>query len=110
MTKKAGIQNSEVVDLVTQDPKTGEFVMIMFEPRNWDGSDERISQIQKKLNNYLFFALNGQIEKIYPQALDRPLRFQLDCHSAPDEKTETFLNSYKQILAKEGITFAVHVL
>jgi hypothetical protein len=110
MKNVAGVRNAEVIDMVTHDPKSGEFVLIMFEQRPWDGSSERIDELQKKLNNYLFFALGGQIEKHYPQALDKPLRFQLDCHSQPDAKTAFFLESFKIRLQGEEINFAVRVL
>lgn len=110
MFKKVGVQNPEIIDLVTHDPQSGEFVLILFEPREWDGSTDHIDQLQKKLNNYLYFILGGQIEKHYPQALDKPLRLQLDCHTLPDSKTAEFLESYRQKLAKEGVKFVVRIL
>jgi hypothetical protein len=110
MTKPIGIQFPEVIDLATHDPKSDEFVLIMFEARTWDGSEERLGQLQKKVNNYLFFAMGGQIEKHYPHALDKPIRFQLDCHHEPDPKSKYFIDSIKTTLEKEGIKFVVNKL
>ena len=108
--KNVGVRNPEVIDLVTHDPKSGEFVLIMFEPRPWDGSQERLDALQKKVNNYIFFALGGQIEKYYPQALDKSLRIQLDCHSPLDPKTQVFVDQIKKQFEKESLKFVVNLL
>lgn len=108
--KNVGVRNPEVIDLVTHDPKSDEFVLIMFEPRPWDGSQERLDALQKKVNNYIFFAMGGQLEKYYPQALDKSLRIQLDCHTPPDPKTQTFLDQIRLQFEKEGLKFVVNLL
>ena len=110
MNEGVGIENSRVIDFVLQDPQTNEFVIIMFEKRAWDGSQERLDQIQRKINNYLFFIMDGQIAKYYPHAMDKPFRIQLDCHQMPDSITLKFLDGMKTVLAKEGIKFVIKVL
>jgi hypothetical protein len=110
VSTKSGVQNPQVIDFVTQDHAAGEFVLIMFETRPWTGTTEQMDELQKKVNNYLYFVLGGQFEKHYPQALDKPLRLQLDCHNTPDEKTQEFLDEVRKKLASEGIKFVVNVL
>lgn len=102
-----GVQNAKVVDLVTHDPKTDEYALIMVETREWDGSDERLQQISEKVENYVSFALYGQMTKLYPEALGKRVRLQLDCESHPDPKTTRFLEGIRIRLEQEGFRFVV---
>jgi len=103
----SGVQNAKVVDLVTHDPKTDEYVLIMVETRAWDGSDERLQQISEKVENYVSFALYGQMTKLYPEALGKRIRLQLDCEIPPDQKTSRFLERIRKRLEEEGFRFIV---
>ena len=50
---QTGIANPAVIDLFGVDQKTGEVLLVMNEPRPWDGSDERLHQLQEKFNAYV---------------------------------------------------------
>jgi hypothetical protein len=103
------IQLADQVDLVTEAPD-GTFVLIMVETRPWDGSEERLFELQEKVNGYLAFVGSGQMEAEYPGSVGRPKRFQLDCEETPDEVTSKFLERVRETLAAEGIELRVHVL
>lgn len=105
----SGVENPNTVDLVTYDPKTDEYALIMVETRAWDGSEERLQQISKKAENYVSFALYGQMTKLYPEALGKRIRLQLDCESPPDPKTARFLQEVRARLEQEGFRFVVNV-
>jgi hypothetical protein len=105
-----GIQNPDVVDLVTHDVKKDEFVVIMIETRPWDASETRLLELQRKVNNYLTFILDGQMARLYPASDGKPVRMQLDCGQTPDPETTRFIEAVRQQINRYEIQFAVNVL
>ncbi len=105
----SGVENPNTVDLVTHDLKTDEYALIMVETREWDGSEERLQEIRAKIENYVLFALCGQMTRLYPEASGKPIRLQLDCEIPPDAKTADFLEEVRQRLGKQGFRFIVSV-
>ena len=57
----AGVANPAVIDVFGLDGKSGEVVLAMNEPRPWDGSDERLHELQEKFNAYVSFLLDGEM-------------------------------------------------
>jgi hypothetical protein len=107
---RTGVQNPSLIDLVTYDPESGEFALIMTETRPWDGSADRVLELQQKINNYLSFALDGQLERQHPGSVGKAIRLQLDCVSPPDPKTGHFIDLVREKLRGERIRFVVNVL
>ncbi len=103
---KNGVQNPAVIDLVAHDPSSDEVVLGMYEERAWDGSEERLFELQEKLNTYLSFAIDGEMNEAYPQYRGKQIRVQLNCFFSPDSATFAFLDQVKEALP-EGVTFAV---
>lgn len=110
MTSGAGVDNPRVIDLVTYDPKSGEYVLIMTEERQWDGSADRVLQLQEKVNNYLSFALDGQMAKQHPESVGKPIRLQLDCVAEPDADSARFLELAREKLKPDGIRLSVNLI
>jgi hypothetical protein len=110
MNSNVGVQNPAVIDLITHDPKSDEFVLIMTETRPWDGSEQRLLQLQQKVNAYLAFALDGQLASMYPASIGKPIRLQLDCISPPDNTTMRFVAMAREQLRQHGIALIVNVL
>ena len=110
MTSGAGVENPRVIDLVTYDPKSGEYVLIMTEQRQWDGSPDRVLQLQEKVNNYLSFALDGQMARQYPESAGKLIRLQLDCLAEPDADSARFLELVREKLKPDGIRLVVNLI
>ena len=107
---RSPVVNQGVIDLVTHDPKTDEYALIMVESRTWDGGRTQLEQLQAKANNYLEFVISGEFVRKYPQAAGKPIRFQLDCPAPPSGETTDFLQRLEAALRKHGIRFVVNVL
>lgn len=105
----SGLAHTHVIDALALDEKTGEVALIMTEPRAWDGSDERLYQLQEKLNTYLSFALDGEMAEAYPDFAGRPLRLQLDCAMPPDERTMGVIAMVREQIGYQGIKFEISV-
>jgi hypothetical protein len=106
---KAGVENPNCIDLVTER-SDGSFVLVMVETRPWDGSKQRIRELQAKIQSYVSFALDGAMAREYPDSVGRPVIVRLDTVSIPDAVTENFLGEIRRRLQRYGISLAVERL
>jgi hypothetical protein len=104
----AGVSDPNTIDLVTSTAD-GESVLVMVEEREWDGADERIQELQAKIHNYVGFALDGQLARLYPETAGRSIAIQLDCSFEPDPSVQRFVEQITPRLAAYGIGFRVNV-
>ena len=100
------VEDTDVIDFVAHDPK-GEVVLVMVEGREWDGSSERLFELQEKINNYAAFATDGQLVRKYPDFAGKPVRLELRCVGDPDPETARFLETAKQQLRSAGLSLSV---
>lgn len=110
MNTESGVQNPNVLDMITYDPKSDEAVLVMIETREWDGSRERMSQILEKTNRYLDYALHGGLERQYPDMKGKAVRLRLDCLAPPDAETEKYIEKLRSAIAPLGMKFVVELL
>ena len=73
-----------VIDVIAHDPKTGEVVLVMNEPNEWDGSDDRLLSLQERFNAYVSFLLDGEMAEAHPEFAGKPTRIELRCAHMPD--------------------------
>jgi hypothetical protein len=109
-TSVRGVEHAHVIDLIADDGKTGEVVLIMLEERPWDGSEQRLFQLQEKINAYLSFALDGEMAEAYPQFDGRKIRLQLDCVGMPGSDVVGFLSAVREQIGFQGINLEVRVM
>jgi|SRR6185437_16713534 len=105
------VDNPNVVDLITHDPATGEFDLIMV--ADWDWTDEpelRLAQLAHKIENYLGFALDGGLIAQYPQADGAPLRLQLDTVHPLSPAAAELVADWRRRLIDQRISFRVNQL
>ena len=106
----SGIQHPDVVDLVVFDPATDQFVLIMIEERDWSTGIGRADQLLRKINTYLHFVLDGDLVRRFPDALDKAVRFQLDCGMTPSGECADLIEQARALLQSHGIRLDVNVL
>jgi len=104
-----GVANPAVIDLFGVDGKTGEVVLAMQEPRFWDGSDERLHELQEKFNAYVSFLLDGEMTAAHPELGGKPARIELRCDHMPDERALELLNLIHDQIALQDIKMEVIV-
>jgi hypothetical protein len=100
------VEEADVIDFVAHEP-SGEVVLVMVEGREWDGSTERLFQLQEKVNSYVAYARDGQMIERYPELAGKPVRLELRCVSPPDPKTAKFLKIVQHKLQEEDLGFNV---
>src|SRR5438270_275001 len=98
------VEDTDTIDFIASDPR-GEIMLVMVEHREWDGSDERLCQLEEKINNYASFALEGQLLEQHPELVGKPVRLELRYASPPDPATSRFLDLAREKLGARGLGF-----
>ena len=104
-----GVANPAVIDLFAHDQKTDEVLLAMHEPRPWDGSDERLHQLQEKFNAYVSFVLDGEMTAAHPELAGKSARIELRCDHMPDDRALGLLNLIHDQIALQEIKMEVIV-
>jgi hypothetical protein len=99
----------DVIDLFAHDPKRDEIVLVMEEARPWDGSDERLYQLQEKFNAYVSFLLDGEMAGAHPELVGKAARIELRCSHMPDARVLDLLALIHDQLACQEIKMEVIV-
>jgi hypothetical protein len=105
----AGVANPAVIDLFGVDQKTGEVLLAMNEARPWDGSDERLHELQEKFNAYVSFLLDGEMIAAHPELAGKAARIELRCDHMPDERALGLLNLIHDQIELQDIKMEVIV-
>jgi hypothetical protein len=100
---------TSVVDVIGQDAKTGEVVLVMNETDEWDGSDERLLALQERFNAYVSFLLDGELAETHPELVGKPARIELRCAQIPHVRALEFLGLIHDQLAFQELKLEVVV-
>jgi Family of unknown function (DUF6572) len=96
-----------VIDVIAEDAKTGEAVLVMNEPNEWDGSDEQLLALQERFNAYVSFLLDGELAETHPKLAGKPARIELHCAHIPDASTLELLGLIHDQLTFQDIKLEV---
>ena len=106
---QTGISNSSVIDVFGVDRKTGEVLLVMKEPRPWDGGHEQLHELQEKFNAYVSFVLDGEMIAAHPELDGKAARIELRCDHMPDDRALGLLNLIHEQIALQEIRMEVIV-
>jgi hypothetical protein len=98
-----------IVDVIAEDKRTGEVVLVMNEPNEWDGSDEQLLALQERFNAYVSFLLDGEMAETHPELAGKPARIKLRCAHMPDVRALELLSLIHDQLAFQAIKLEVVV-
>ena len=98
-----------VIDVIAHDAKTGEVVLVMNEPNEWDGSDEQLGCLQERFNTYVSFLLDGEMAEAHPEFARKPTRIELRCAHMPDTRALELLGLIHDQLEFQEIKMQVVV-
>src|SRR6266480_2248394 len=96
-----------VIVMIAHDSKTGEAVLVMDEPNEWDGSDEQLLGLQERFNAYVSFLLDGEMTQAHPELAGRPARIELRCAHMPDPRALELVGLIQDQLAFQEIKMEV---
>src|SRR6516225_10112863 len=98
-----------VIDVIAQDAKANEVVLVMNEPNEWNGSDEQLLALQERFNAYASFLLDGEMAEAHPDLAGKPARIELRCAHMPDTRALELLGLIHDQLAFQEIKLEVVV-
>ena len=98
-----------VIDVIAQDPKTGEIVLVMNEPNEWNGSDDQLLLLQERFNAYASFLLDGEMAETHPELAGKGARIELRCAHMPDTRAIELLGHIHDQLAFQEVRLEVVV-
>lgn len=104
-----GVANAAEIDLFALDEKAGQVLLVMNEDCEWDGSDQRLHELQEKFNAYVSFLLDGEMLSEHPELAGKRARIELRCASIPDERAIELLGLIHEQLALQEIGLEVVV-
>ena len=108
--KTPNIKNpTGVIDVIAHDPKTGDVVLVMNQPNEWNGSDEQLFSLQERFNAYVSFLLDGEMAEAHPELLGKSARVELRCTHMPDARALELLGHIHDQLAFQEIRLEVVV-
>ncbi len=96
-----------VIDVIAHDPKTGDAVLVMNEPNEWDSSDEQLLSLQERFNAYVSFLLDGEMAETHPELAGKPARIEVRCTHMPDPRALELLGLIHDQLAFQDIKMEV---
>src|SRR5436190_24289787 len=98
-----------LIDVIAQDPKTDEVVLVMNQPDEWNGSDEQLLALQERFNAYVSFLLDGELAADHPGLAGKAVRIELRCAHVPDTRAIELLGLIHDQLAFQEIKLEVVV-
>jgi len=98
-----------IVDVIAEETKTNEVVLVMNECNEWDGSDEQLLALQERFNTYVSFLLDGEMAEAHPELAGKQARIELRCPHVPDTRTLELLGLIHDHLAFQEIKLEVVV-
>jgi hypothetical protein len=96
-----------IVDVIAEDKRTGEVVLVMNEPNEWHGSDEELLALQERFNAYVSFLLDGEMAETHPELAGKPARIELRCAHMPDKRSLELLGLIHDHLAFQELKLEV---
>jgi hypothetical protein len=102
-------ERTGIIDVIAEDKKTGEVVLVMNEPNEWNGSDEQLLTLQERFNAYVSFLLDGEMAETHPELAGKPARIELRCVHMPDTRALELLGLVHDHLAFQEIKVEVIV-
>ncbi|WP_423370924.1 DUF6572 domain-containing protein [Burkholderia sp. LMG 32019] len=104
------LKNPEQLDLVTVDPTSNEYVLVISAMNDWDDSEEEQTLLLQKLNNYVNFALDGGLAAHFPQSKGKPVRIQIDSAARPPLNVDSVITQAQALLLKQNIRLCVNLI
>jgi hypothetical protein len=95
--------DSASIDLVGLSPDGSTVDLFLVQSGPWTGSEAQIGTLQAKIQNYVGFAVDGQLARQYPEVEGLPWRIVIDSQTGePDEKAQAVFAHLARALPNYG--------
>lgn len=97
------------IDLITQEAD-GSFALIIVHEGEWEGSGEEEDALLQKINDYLYFIMEGEFYRRCPQAEGQSVRVQIDTSSAAPDNIRGLVSQVDEKLMERNIRASINVI
>lgn len=104
------LNNPEKLDLITFDPDSQEYVLIISTMNTWEDSEEEQERLLQKINNYSNFLIDGQLLQHYPQAKGKAVRIQIDSTETIPPNANQLVMQAQKLLMERGIKLCTNLI
>jgi len=105
------VEERNTIDVVAHDTESDETLLVMVEYRDWSKEGNLLEDLQEKLDCYLSYALDGQLEEDYPHLAGKPVHIQLGTKHPPGKRELEFLKEVSaRHLQPAGVTLSWKIL
>src|SRR5262245_50880225 len=89
------------IDLVTERPSDGAFILVLVEEGPWgpDEAEGQLGRIQDRLYDCVDAAVDGHLARKYPDSRGKPVVIRLDCYDTPDRPVRDFMKRFAEAIA-----------
>jgi len=109
MPSHMSVEQSEIIDLLSFDKKSGDVVLTISDHIDWQDSAEHQRILQAQLNTYLAFVEGGQLLVEKPEARGRRITFAVVFKFRPDRDGRAFLERAAEVIRLAGFAFTWEV-
>lgn len=92
------------VDMVTEDPNTGELVLYFVEDGPWPEDPGQLATLLKRIQDKIFdaaeAAVEGSVAAVFPEFVGRGIRIQIDSPHGCPEELERLVTNVGKLLAE----------
>jgi hypothetical protein len=97
------------VDLVALSPDGSAALLYIVNDSPWTGSDAQIKSLQAKIDNYVGFALDGEMTKLYPEMAGLDWRIVIDAQvGPPDPRSAQVIEHVAEAIRRYGGDLTIH--
>jgi len=96
----AGLLDTDMIDLVVEQPDGGALLVIVKE-RDWAPGE--IAPRKAKLNTYAWFVIDGLLANQYPVLANRQVCIRVECATPPPADVRHVLDLARERFAPHGI-------
>jgi hypothetical protein len=98
-----GIASTETIDFVTANSDSSECTLYIIETDDW-GHNPDVDQLNKKLNSYLSYALDGQLQVDYLKLQGAKIAIRFDLYFPPSSSAEQDLITIRGAMAQNRVS------
>jgi hypothetical protein len=78
-------------------------VLVLAQPNAWDRDGKRLEDLQARLNEYLAFALDGELARRFPALAERKVVISIEYAEEPGPQERRFFDIVREQLGRSGV-------
>ena len=102
---KYGTSNPQQIDIITKE----DGLLTLHLVQSIDVDEDNIFQLQEKINFYLMYILDGQLDEKYPDYSHKPARIEMKFQFEPSGIAKKFIEKAVKLCAPKNIQVNINV-